>query len=84
MGTSGKIPFNHNNPDLETVRQIVFERLRRDRDWHQLDRTGEGFAPYVKYAGQNEMDWRGGSQRLVFWVEEIFWQLVVEGILAQE
>jgi hypothetical protein len=63
MSTSGKIPFNHNNPDLETVRQIVFERLRRDRDWHQLDRTGTGFAPYVEYAGQNEMDWRNGRQK---------------------
>jgi len=75
MTTSAKIPFDPNKPDLATVRQIVLERLRSDQSWHALDRTGDGFAPFVEYAGQNEMDWRNGRHSLVLLVEEIFWQL---------
>jgi hypothetical protein len=82
MSTSSKIPFDHNNPDLETVRQIVFERLRRDTAWHQVDQTGDGFAPYVEYAGKNHTDWINGRHELLFLVQEVFWKLLGEGILA--
>jgi hypothetical protein len=78
----GKIPFNPNQPDIEQVRQIVFARLRRDQDWQQRDNTGEGFEPYVEYAGQTELDRRNGRHMLMFLVEEVFWQLVGECILA--
>lgn len=77
---AGKIPFNPNNPELGAVRQIVFERLRKDAEWHQLDREGVKFAEYVEHAGPNE-SWPGRST-LSFLAEEVFWQLVVEGILA--
>ena len=48
----GKIPFEARKPDLQVVRQIVAERLKRDASWRQLDTTGDGFAPYVEYVGQ--------------------------------
>src|ERR1035437_2044189 len=82
MGTSGKIPFNHKEPDMEAVRQIIFERLRNDPSWRQLDRSGDGYAPYVEYGGQTESDWRDGRQSLVVLALEVFWQCVIEGILA--
>jgi hypothetical protein len=78
----GKIPFDPRNPRLDTVRQIVIERLRRDASWHALDSTGDGFAPYVEYIAQNEPDRQNGRHQLVFLAQELFWQLVVEGILA--
>jgi len=78
MSTSGKIPFDHKKPDMEAVRQIVFERLRKDPDWRQLDRSGDGFAPYVEYAG-SALD---GRQTFTVLALEAFWQCVIEGILA--
>jgi hypothetical protein len=78
----GKIPFDPRSANLETARQIVVERLRRDASWHQLDSTGEGFAPYVDYGGQNEPERQNGRRPLMFLAQEVFWQLVVEGILA--
>jgi hypothetical protein len=73
-----KIPFDPQKPDLDTVRQIVFERLLRDTTWNHLDQTGDGFAPFADYAS-NE---RSGRHVLLFLAQEVFWQLVVEGILA--
>lgn len=79
---TGRIPFDHKEPDMEAVRQIILERLRNDPNWHQLDRTGDGYAPYVEYAGPTESDWRDGRQCLVVLALEVFWQCVIEGILA--
>ena len=79
---NGKIPFDPRNPDLDTVRQIVFERLRRETTWRQLDNTGEGFAPFVEYVAPSEFEWQNGRHLLLFLAQEVFWQLVVEGVLA--
>jgi hypothetical protein len=38
--------------------------------------TGDGFAPYADYLGQD------GRRPLMFLAQEVFWQMVVEGILA--
>lgn len=75
--SSGKIPFDPNTADLETARQIVFARLRADREWHQTDRTGDGFSPLVEYPAE-----RNGRWRLVGLANEVFWLLVGEGILS--
>jgi hypothetical protein len=72
----GRIPFDARSPDPDVVRQIVVERLRRDSTWSQLDPTGDGFAPYVEYVGQD------GRRPLLFLTQEVFVQLFVEGILA--
>ena len=80
MTTRGKIPFDPSHASLETVRQIVFSRLRADPEWHQLDKSGEGFAPFVEYL--TVPGWNDGRSKLLFLAQEIFWQLVCEGILA--
>ena len=61
----GKIPFDARNPDPDVVRQVVVERLRRDASWSQLDSTGDGFAPYVDYVGQD------GRRPLLFLTQEV-------------
>jgi hypothetical protein len=78
----GKIPFDAKHPDIGAVRQIVVERLRRDTSWSQLDSTGDGFALYVEYVAQNEPERQNGRHTLLFLAQEVFWQMVVEGILA--
>jgi hypothetical protein len=71
-----KIPFDPAQPDIEKVRQIVMERLRHEPHWQQLDNSGAGFDPYVKYTGQPH------PAVLAFRAQEVFWQLVIELILA--
>lgn len=71
-----KIAFDSANPDIEAVREVVFARLKHQPDWQQLDQSGEGFAPYVEYIGAPHPGY------FAFQAQEVFWQLVVEGILA--
>jgi len=78
----GKIPFDFQRPDLAAVRQIVFERLRRDPQYRQLDNTGDGFAPFVEYVGATEPDRQNGRRVLLFLAREVFWELVVAGIVS--
>src|SRR6266566_3517969 len=75
--STGKIPFDPNAADLDTARQIVFARLRADRDWRSIDKSGEGFSPFVEYPAEREGRWR-----LVGLANEVFWLLVGEGILS--
>lgn len=75
----GKIPFDPRHPDPDAVRQIVVERLRHDTSWRQLDPTGDGFAPYVEYVAQSGQN---GRHLLLFLAQEVFWQMIVEGLLA--
>jgi hypothetical protein len=65
---------------LEVVRQIIFERLRREPNWSYIDRAAEGYAPYVQYQGSFNRGEEGNA--LVFAAEEVFWQLLIEGIIA--
>ena len=71
-----KIPFDLAQPDIEKVRQIVMERLRHEPDWQQLDTSGAGFAPYVDYIGHPN------PAVFAFHAQEVFWQLVIERVLA--
>jgi hypothetical protein len=71
------IPFDCFHPDWPLVRQIIFNRLRTDPNWKQLDKTGEGFNPYVEYVGGQPE-----PAKFAFYVLEVFWQLVIDGILA--
>src|SRR5258706_16253554 len=72
------IPFNPQTPDLEAVRQIIFERLRREPGWKQVDVSGDGYAPYVEYKGSSH----DARNVLIFSAQEVFWRLIVEGILS--
>lgn len=71
-----RIPFNPQKPDINAVRQIVLERLKRQPDWKALDHTGSGFQSYVEYEGYS------GPERLAFFALQVFWQLINEGIIA--
>lgn len=71
-------PFDPTNPSIEAVRQIVFERLRADSGWSQLDPSGSGFDPYTEYEG----DAARGRPILNLYAREVFWQLVCEGIVT--
>lgn len=77
--SSVKIPFDPDTADLETARQIVLARLRTDREWHSIDKSGDGFSPFVEYTGPPGRD---GRWRLVVLANEVFWLLVGEGILS--
>jgi hypothetical protein len=78
----GKIPFDSTHDALSTARQIVIERLRRDASWDHLDRSAEGFVPFVEYVAPNEPARQNARSRLVFLAQEVFWQLLIEGIVA--
>ena len=73
---ASKIAFDPANPDIEAVREIVFTRLRNDPEWQQLDQTGQGFDRYIEYVGVPH------AGVLAFQAQEVFWQFVIEGILA--
>ncbi len=77
---TSKIPFDPATADLETARQIVFVRLRADRQYTHIDKTGEGFDPFVEYLGNPPG--RDGRWRLTVLAQEVFWQLVTEGVLS--
>lgn len=80
--SDGKIPFDSQKPDLVAVRQIVFERLRRDPQYRQLDNTGDGFAPFVEYVGATDPGRQNGRRALMFLAREVFWEMVAAGIVA--
>lgn len=71
-----RIPLDCRNPDLGAIRQVFLERLRCDPDWKQLNATGQDFEPYVECAGGFDP----GAFR--FAAHKVFWQLLLEGILA--
>lgn len=77
--TPGKVPFDPATATIETARQIVFARLRADRDWRSLDKSGDGFSPFVEYSG---LPGRDGRWKLTVLAIEVFWQLVAEGVLS--
>jgi hypothetical protein len=61
-----RIPFNPQRPDLEAVRQIIFERLRSESSWNSLDPHGTGYSSYVEYEGYPSPD------KLAFYVLQVF------------
>jgi hypothetical protein len=84
LGTmsDGRTSFDPNRQDLQGVRQIVLQRLRQEPHWTHLDRTGDGFAPYVNYLAESDFERLRARRLLLFLAHEVFWQLVVEGVLA--
>jgi hypothetical protein len=72
-----KIPFNPNAGSIDTVRQVVFERLRQERGrWNQLDPTGDGFQDYVALDGPN------ARRALLFHSQQIYVELLAQGLIA--
>jgi hypothetical protein len=71
------VPYNPANPDWSAVRRIFFDWLRANPDRNSLDNTGASYGPFVEYADNNQR-----PSILAFHVYEVFWQALVEGILA--
>lgn len=72
-----KINFDSTKDGLEIARSIVLKRLKKDLNWNQLDRSGEGYENYVEYIGDRNKD----MQRLHFLGQEVFWQLMFQGVI---
>ncbi len=75
-----KIPFDPKEEGgLELARIIVLERLRRDPVWKQINPYGDaGFDPYVEYVGDSTL----GRTKLLTLIQDVFWELVIQGVLA--
>jgi hypothetical protein len=74
-----KVPFDAAHPDLEMVRQVVLRRLREQPGWKALEEPlGRSFGPYFDLSPPRHDD----TDVLGFTILEVFWQLVVEGIIA--
>jgi hypothetical protein len=73
-----KVQIDPGNIDLRAVRQVVLQRLKEDSHWAQLSTTGSDsdYDPWVEYTGT----YRHGDLALP--VQDVFWQLIIEGILA--
>jgi len=70
-----RLSFDPGHPDLAIVREVMLSRLSRG-DFVQIDYSGDGFSEYVEF--QNP------QSRQIFAVlaQEVFWALVVEGIVS--
>src|SRR6266852_2109031 len=72
-----KIPFDANAANIDTVRQVVFERLRWERGrWSEFDPTGDGFQDYVSLDGPN------ARRSLLFHTQQIYVELLAQGLIA--
>ncbi|MCH7866850.1 MAG: hypothetical protein IH881_04090 [Myxococcales bacterium] len=69
-------PFECANPSIRAARQILLDAIVADQQQGQLDISGKTYAPFVDYIGHQN------PGVLAFAIQEAFWQLLVEGILA--
>lgn len=68
-------PYDVANPDPTAARRIFLDWLRA-HPTGQLDRHGERYEAFVEWAGQ------ANRRVLAFQLSEVFWELVVEGIVS--
>jgi hypothetical protein len=71
-----KVPCDSEKPDLKLLRLTIIERLRRDESWHLLPNSSAGFDDYIDPVHPER------KQVLVVHVNEVLWQLLIEGVLA--
>jgi hypothetical protein len=76
---ANRIPFDLANPDLGLVRQVLFNRLRAEPQWTQLNLKDEKFDAYVEFVGPPSGN---HSERFRLLAHEVFWQLIADGIIA--
>jgi hypothetical protein len=76
-GIAVPVPYDSAHPDLAAVRRIFFDWLRADPNANQINPTGAAYDRFVDYVNNNRQ-----PQVLAFHVTEVFWQLVIEGIVA--
>ncbi len=71
-----KISYDSRKPDLDAARRILFAWLRADQSASQLSMAGEVYEHLVDWVGPKN------PQQLAFHISEVFWQLLVEGVIA--
>jgi hypothetical protein len=76
-GLSMPVPYDPTRPDLAAVRRIFLDWLRANPNATQLDSSGTAYERLVEYVNNNRE-----PQLLAFHVTEVFWELLVEGIVA--
>lgn len=69
------IPYDVAKPDPGTARRIFFDWLRANPTG-QLDRQGDAYAQLVQWTGN------ANPAVLAFHLADVFWELVVEGVVA--
>ncbi len=72
---TNQIPFDIANPDIEAARQIFLAWLANGGG-NQIPYDGTTFDPYVEYVGHRD------PRILAFSTIEVFWQLLIEGVVA--
>jgi hypothetical protein len=74
-----KPTFDAINPDMATVRQIVFRRLRAEPDWDYIqDDKAKSFESYVEFAPPRPDD----AERFMLCVFDVLWELVLQGVIV--
>lgn len=68
--------FDCANPSVRAARQILLDTIAGFPGHDQLDPMGQVYTPCVEYVGPPQ------PRVLAFAIQEAFWQLLVEGILA--
>lgn len=76
--SSARLPYDPFHPNWSLLRQIFFNRLRVDDSFRQIPAEGEGFENFVQFQHPANPDRR----ELGWHMLEVFWQLVIEGIVA--
>jgi hypothetical protein len=71
------VPYDPAHPDMTAVRLILFDWLRSDPNANQLSTMGDTYKRFVEYANNNHQ-----PQLLAFHATEVFWLLLIEGIVA--
>jgi len=73
-----KIPFDANSANIDSVREIVLERLRAERgNWSQFDPTGDGFRDYAVLEGN-------AHRALLFHSQQIYVELMVQEMCIRD
>lgn len=73
-----KITFSAADPNgLEIVRSVIFQKLKA-RQWNQIPNNYEYFKDCVELVGD---EWTVKDRFLVL-VNEIFWQLIIQGVIS--
>lgn len=70
-----KIPFDPSSSTIEDVRNIFIKRLRSSPDWDQIEPGVNYFDDYIEYKDEH------GARLPIGMILEVFWQLVIEGVL---
>ncbi len=71
------VPYDPAQPNWDAVGRIMLDWLRANPNANQLDGTGVAYEPFVEYVNRNRQ-----PQVLAYHVNEVFWRLLVEGIVA--